>query len=79
MAVGCARAHLLNSSDGELHNMVGSIMVDITKLAVCHGDVSVGMKSLASVAEMNFEVFFFFNGWGGVGKAKNLWGWANHC
>lgn len=38
--------------------MVGSIMVDITKLAVCHGDVSVGMKSLASVAEMDFEVFF---------------------
>ena len=49
--------------------MVGSIIVDITKLAVCHGDVSVGMKSLASVAEMDWDGFFLFNGWvrGGAG------------
>ena len=53
--------------------MVGSIMVDITKLAVCHGDVSVGMKSLASVAEMDFEVFFFFNGWGGVHTCPDMY------
>ena len=42
-------------------------MVD-TKLAVCHSDVSVGMKSLASVAEMDWEGFFYGARRGGEGE-----------
>ena len=44
--------------------------MEITKLAVCHGDVSVGMRSLASVAEMDWEGFFSRGG-AGWARLKN--------
>ena len=55
-------------------------MVD-TKLAVCHSDVSVGMKSLASVAEMDCKGFFHLLRRGGAGQGQKSMGRAeaNHC